>query len=175
MALPSSGSISLLQLQSEFGGSAPIAMSEYYRGAGLITANNSNVPASGLIALSHFHGAVKVVPGSYDFSSPATTSVLIPAYTTLIITVWGAGGGGAANGTGSGGGGNYLVAIKPGETPSGSITLTFAGGGNGPIEWALALKDLNVDDMVTVKLPGGGKYQNPSNSTGPDWAIKSLR
>jgi anionic cell wall polymer biosynthesis LytR-Cps2A-Psr (LCP) family protein len=45
-------------------------------------------------------------------------------------------------------------------------SLTFAGGGNGPIEWALALKDLNVDDMVTVKLPGGGKYQNPSNNTG---------
>ncbi|MDI6103070.1 LCP family protein [Actinoplanes sp. NEAU-A12] len=45
-------------------------------------------------------------------------------------------------------------------------SLTFAGGGNGPIEWALALKDLNVDDMVTVKLRGGGKFENPSNNTG---------
>jgi anionic cell wall polymer biosynthesis LytR-Cps2A-Psr (LCP) family protein len=35
-------------------------------------------------------------------------------------------------------------------------SLTFAGGGKSPIEWALALKDMNVDDMVTVKLPGGG-------------------
>ena len=34
-------------------------------------------------------------------------------------------------------------------------SLTFAGDGHGPIEWAMALKDLNVDDMVTVKLPGG--------------------
>ncbi|GIF40714.1 LCP family protein [Actinoplanes xinjiangensis] len=45
-------------------------------------------------------------------------------------------------------------------------SLTFAGGGNSPIEWALALKDVNVDDMVTVKLPGGGKYENPANNTG---------
>ncbi|WP_430791920.1 LCP family protein [Actinoplanes sp. G11-F43] len=37
-------------------------------------------------------------------------------------------------------------------------SLTFAGGGNTPIEWALALKDLNVDDMTTVKLPGGGNF-----------------
>jgi LCP family protein required for cell wall assembly len=45
-------------------------------------------------------------------------------------------------------------------------SLTFAGGGNSAIEWALALKDVNVDDMVTVKLPGGGKFENPSNNTG---------
>ncbi|MEU4626157.1 LCP family protein [Actinoplanes sp. NPDC023801] len=45
-------------------------------------------------------------------------------------------------------------------------SLTFAGGGNSPIDWALALKDVNVDDMVTVKLPGGGKYENPANNTG---------
>ncbi|WP_229068079.1 LCP family protein [Actinoplanes sp. DH11] len=37
-------------------------------------------------------------------------------------------------------------------------SLTFAGGGNSPIDWAIALKGLNVDDMTTVKLPGGGLY-----------------
>jgi LCP family protein required for cell wall assembly len=45
-------------------------------------------------------------------------------------------------------------------------SLTFAGGGNSPIDWALALKDVNVDDMVTIKLPGGGKFENPANNTG---------
>ncbi|WP_433792620.1 LCP family protein [Actinoplanes sp. CA-252034] len=45
-------------------------------------------------------------------------------------------------------------------------SLTFAGGGNSPVEWALALKDINVDDMVTVKLEGGGVFQNPANNTG---------
>ncbi|SDT74886.1 LCP family protein [Actinoplanes derwentensis] len=41
-------------------------------------------------------------------------------------------------------------------------SLTFAGGGNSPIEWAVAMKDLNVDDMTTVKLPGGGKFDGNS-------------
>ncbi|GIE82842.1 transcriptional regulator [Actinoplanes philippinensis] len=45
-------------------------------------------------------------------------------------------------------------------------SLTFAGGGNSPIEWALALKDVNVDDMVTIKLDGGGIFENPANNTG---------
>ncbi|GAA1583613.1 hypothetical protein GCM10009828_004650 [Actinoplanes couchii] len=41
-------------------------------------------------------------------------------------------------------------------------SLTFAGGGNSPIEWAVALKNLNVDDMTTIKLPGGGKFDGSS-------------
>ncbi|WP_435824094.1 LCP family protein [Actinoplanes missouriensis] len=42
-------------------------------------------------------------------------------------------------------------------------SLTFAGGGNSPIEWAVALKGVNVDDMVTIKLPGGGKFEQGTN------------
>jgi LCP family protein required for cell wall assembly len=37
-------------------------------------------------------------------------------------------------------------------------SLTFDGGGNSIIDWGLALKDLNTDDMTLVKLPGGGVY-----------------
>ena len=39
-------------------------------------------------------------------------------------------------------------------------SLTFAGGGHTPIEWAVALKDLNIDDMATIKLAGGGVYNS---------------
>ncbi|MEU4426151.1 LCP family protein [Actinoplanes sp. NPDC024001] len=35
-------------------------------------------------------------------------------------------------------------------------SLTFAGGDHSILDWALELRDLNVDDMVTVDLPGGG-------------------
>lgn len=49
MALPSSGTITLGQVQTEFGGSNPIQISEYYGAA-------SGVPASGTIALSDFYG-----------------------------------------------------------------------------------------------------------------------
>jgi len=60
MAMPSSGTITFAQLQTEFGGSNPISLSEYYRGGGLvpnITANNA-VPTSGAIDLQDFYGAI---------------------------------------------------------------------------------------------------------------------
>lgn len=59
MTLGSSGAIALSNLRGEFGGGAPDAMSEYYRGAGLV-ANlyvNRFVPTSGAIKLSDFYGA----------------------------------------------------------------------------------------------------------------------
>ena len=49
MALQSSGAISLANVQTEFGGSAPTSISEYYAAA-------SGVPASGTISLSDFYG-----------------------------------------------------------------------------------------------------------------------
>lgn len=59
MALPVSGPLSLSQIQGEFGGSNPISLSEYYRGGGLVTPNNTNVPTSGAISISNFYGATK--------------------------------------------------------------------------------------------------------------------
>lgn len=52
MPLQSSGAISLLNIQNEFGGSPPISISEYYNAA-------SGVPGSGSINLAHFYGKVK--------------------------------------------------------------------------------------------------------------------
>ena len=53
MALQSSGPISLLDIQNEFGGSAPISLSEYYGAA-------AGVPSSGSISLSNFYGTSSV-------------------------------------------------------------------------------------------------------------------
>ena len=50
MALQSSGAISLDDIATEFGGSTPHALSEYY---GVAT----GIPSSGTIALSDFYGA----------------------------------------------------------------------------------------------------------------------
>ena len=55
MALPSSGPLSLSDIQTEFGGSNPISLSEYYAGGGLVSAGTSGtygaVPSSGQIFL----------------------------------------------------------------------------------------------------------------------------
>jgi len=54
MTLPSSGPLSLSDIQGEFGGSNPISLSEYYAGGGLVPSGTSGtygaVPSSGTIA-----------------------------------------------------------------------------------------------------------------------------
>lgn len=72
MALPSSGSLTLAQIQTEFGGVNPISLSEYYRNGGLVTSNNTNVPTSGVISLSNFFGAVKLF--QFTISTTYTTT-----------------------------------------------------------------------------------------------------
>jgi hypothetical protein len=58
MVLQTSGAITLNDVQTEFGGSNPIDISEYYRGGTLVpdTAANSGIPTSGNILLSDFYG-----------------------------------------------------------------------------------------------------------------------
>ena len=45
---------------AEFGGSAPHGLTEYYRGAGLVTSGNTNVPTSGTVKFSDFYGSQAV-------------------------------------------------------------------------------------------------------------------
>jgi len=60
MALQSSGAISLNDIQTEFGGTNPISMSEYYRGGSFVTDNNTGVPTSGTIDMGDFYGSAKL-------------------------------------------------------------------------------------------------------------------
>jgi hypothetical protein len=59
MALQNSGPISLLDIATEFGGTTPHSLNEYYKGGGLVPniPANANVPTSGTISLSQFYGA----------------------------------------------------------------------------------------------------------------------
>jgi hypothetical protein len=61
MPLPSSGTLTLGQLQTEFGGTNPVGINEYYRGGALVpnTPSNVNVPTSGTISLANFYSASK--------------------------------------------------------------------------------------------------------------------
>jgi hypothetical protein len=60
MPLPSSGPLTLANIQTEFGGSNPISLSEYYAGGGLVPAGTSGtygaVPSSGAISIRNFYG-----------------------------------------------------------------------------------------------------------------------
>jgi hypothetical protein len=76
MTLPSSGPLSLGDIQQEFGGSPPTSISEYYKGGSYVQVydNAPNVPSSGPISISDFYGA-----SSND--APAVTWVTSPTQT----------------------------------------------------------------------------------------------
>lgn len=63
MTLPSSGALSLANIQTEFGGSNPISLSEYYAGGSYVPAGTSGtygaVPSSGQISIRNFYGTTK--------------------------------------------------------------------------------------------------------------------
>ncbi len=63
MALPSSGVLTLNDIQTEFGGTNPIDLSDYYRGGGLVpdSGPNAAIPTSGAISVSDFYGATNLV------------------------------------------------------------------------------------------------------------------
>jgi hypothetical protein len=65
MPLPSSGPLSLNDIQTEFGGTNPISLSEYYAGGANVPAGTTGtfgaVPSSGAISIRNFYGTSKVV------------------------------------------------------------------------------------------------------------------
>ena len=76
MPLPSSGTISLSQIQTEFGGSNPISLSEYYGVA-------SGIPTSGTISMSQFHGKSAGIPDGTYYALAGTGSNISGASSRL--------------------------------------------------------------------------------------------
>jgi hypothetical protein len=68
MTLPSENNpISLGKIQTEFGGSDPISVTEYYRSGSYVSGKyNENIPTSGALSLSNFYGKTKAVYGCTD-------------------------------------------------------------------------------------------------------------
>lgn len=139
MALPSSGIITLAQIQAEFGGANPISLSEYYKGGAYVTASDiaPNVPYSGIISLSNFHGAFKNVIGQIAYTTPGTYTWTVPAGVSSVCVVCI----GSGNGSGSLSWGNNIpvsagqqFTIKVGDAASGisyfgSTGILYAGTG----------------------------------------------
>ena len=83
MALQSSGAISLSQIQSEWGGSNPISLSEYYLSSLPINRTNyGSIPSSGTIEMSDFYGTNSAVANW-------TSTITIGTFTILKNTIYG--------------------------------------------------------------------------------------
>lgn len=149
MAIKTSGSISLADIRAEYGGTGPISLAAYYRGAGLVppgvaigagsfqtaplpAANGVQIPAAGqsAIQLSHFYGTAKLIPGpdpvlltnTFDDEFRNWTS---PVTGNIFVTMVGVGGKGGVSG-GAWGGGS--------DSGGGS-----GGGGHGTIYYRKAV------------------------------------
>lgn len=151
MALPSSGTITLAQIQTEFGGSNPISLSEYYRGGAYVTSNNTGVPTSGVITLSNFYGAVKQfsVTNTTQYSTPQNLRTLAIAAgwnqsDALLFT------------------NNAIIS----SNTTGTAALTISGSFPNGLVF--------VNSSTIVGMGGaGGNYGQPGNAGGTAIAVSS--
>ena len=64
MALPSTGELALTDIQTEFGGSNPIGLSEYYAGGLYVpsgtTGDGGAIPTTGEITIGDFYGITTI-------------------------------------------------------------------------------------------------------------------
>jgi hypothetical protein len=107
MSLQPSGVIALSDIEGEFGGSTPTSVSEYYRGGGLVTSNNTGVPETGQISISDFYSASglatiyeQVLTGSGTFT---------PLYAGVPAIIQIGGGGGSSGNSCSNNGQDYSI------------------------------------------------------------------
>lgn len=143
MALPSSGTLSISDIATEFNDTAPNSMSEFYRGGGKVpdSAGNSAVPTSGEIGIGDFYNAANraAVPltissptANYDLYTQASASPSYVAGTSDITLTISPGVTVSSASTGS-----YSLSV-PGSFTSGDTitivndgTVTAAGGAGG--------------------------------------------
>ena len=80
MALPTSGPLTLADIQTEFGGTNPIGLNEYYAGGGLVpsgtSGTNGAVPSSGAISIQNFYGTQNRVALSVTYASSTANASL---------------------------------------------------------------------------------------------------
>jgi hypothetical protein len=137
MAIPLTGTISLTDIQTEFGGTNPASLSEYYKGGAYVLSTDyaPNVPTSGKISLSDFYGARKTTVTTLTFTSVGDNFFALPATVVgnLSVTITGGGGGGGGSDSQSGAPGYSGLTVTGSSFPvsAGEIVNCFVGGGGG--------------------------------------------
>jgi len=158
-AIPNSGAISLTDFATEFGGTAPHSMSEYYRDGGNVPSNNSNVPTAGAFRFGQMRGAINAIINTLsnstdvdlsvlfgsDWSSTVPKEVIVPSGVTIGAT------------------GNW--AMRAGTGMGGTLTITNAGsiigrggaaGADGKHGIRITSSGVTVNNTGLIAGGGGG-------------------
>ena len=175
MALPASGAISLQAIQTEFGGSNPISINEYYRGGGLVTDNNTSIPTSGQISFNQFYngakatfiaatGGTQTTVGSYRYhtftgNGTFTVTATSNVYNTIEYLIVAGGGAGGRQGGGGGGAGGAIDSSFTPSVTSYSITIGAGGSGGQPANTTGGGSSIGGQPGTTG---GGNAIHNPS-------------
>ena len=169
-AIPNSGAISLADFATEFGGTAPHSMSEYYRDGGNVPSNNSNVPTAGAFRFGHMRGAINAIINTLanttnvnlatvfgdNWASSVPKEIIIPSGVTI-------------GGTGS------SDALTAPSGMGGTLTITNAGsvigfggtsGGNGGNAIRIASSGVTVTNSGLIAGGGGAGGNGGNGGTG---------
>ena len=138
MTLQTSGPISLVDIQAEFGGPTPITLENYYRGGAYVlnTDYAPNVPTSGPISLSNFYGAKRTSLTTVSFDNPGSNFLILPATFSgniTVVSMTGGGGGGGGPDSYPGHVGYPGLVITGGNISAspGAVVNAFVGAGGG--------------------------------------------
>ena len=139
MALPSSGKITLEDIQAEFGGGYPLYLGNYYKGGLFVKSTDyaPNVPVSGAISLSDFYNARKTTLITRTYTVAGSTNIFVVPDTIVgpinIVSVIGGGGGGGGNDSHPGYIGYPGLNILGGTISAspGDVITVYVGGGGG--------------------------------------------
>lgn len=149
MALQSSGAIKLSEIQTEFGGSDPISLSEYYQNADpdLVTENNTGIPDTGNpISMSDFYDAVLAKTVVYE-----------------VIGGGGEGAGGYYN-TGNGNAGTDSSLASASGTSFTTVTSTGGVGGTQPAPFDGNFRTGEAGEASYYGSGGNGGINSDSNN-----------
>ena len=119
MSLPGSGALSLSQIQTEFGGSNPVSLTEYYAGGANVPSGTGDIPTSGAISVTEFYGTSDIITVAWSITGGGAggTAGFVPG------SYQSAGGG---NGGGAGG---LATGTQGGFSKGDTISFVIGGGG----------------------------------------------
>lgn len=152
MAMPSSGTITFSQLQTEFGGANPIGINEYYKGGTYVPniSANASVPTSGAISMSNFYSAMTgdVTPNAINWPDVTGTRTVGTTSTQTLTGI--------------------TVPIILQVIHTGDVDITFSRSVNGGARVAMVSGDtftVNNNDTINFRSANGSGSPNSCGAT----------